>query len=164
MQSARSLSQRNKSCNISKTTTTNQCRRVPDLWRPGSVKVKRYYTKNGRLIPTAKRGKEIKKTVKLTQVQYIRRYFGLKNKPSTRAHFLLGPVEGLFFKPKYRANILYLCLFHGCFISFPLFAVGISLPFCSAHAQKNWTFEARPLGTRMSHFAPKMFFVFCFLT
>ena len=46
--------------NIGKTTTTNQCRRVPDLWRPGSVKIKRYYTKNGRLIPTAKRGKEIK--------------------------------------------------------------------------------------------------------
>ena len=29
-----------------------------DLWRPGSVKIKRYYAKNGRLIPTAKRGKE----------------------------------------------------------------------------------------------------------
>ena len=38
----------------------NQCKRVPDHWRPGSVKIKRYYTKNGRLIPTAKRGKEIK--------------------------------------------------------------------------------------------------------
>ena len=50
----------NKSSNIGKTTTTNQCRRVPDLWRPRSVKIKRYYTKNGRLIPTAKRGKEIK--------------------------------------------------------------------------------------------------------
>ena len=49
-----------KSSNIGKTPTTNQCRRVTDLWRPGSVKVKRYYTKNGRLIPTAKRGKEIK--------------------------------------------------------------------------------------------------------
>ena len=48
------------SSNIGKTTTTNQCRRVPDLWRPRSVKIKRYYTKNGRLIPTAKRGKEIK--------------------------------------------------------------------------------------------------------
>ena len=50
----------NKSSNIGKTPTTNQCRRVPDLWRPGSVKIKRYYTKNGRLIPTSKRGKEIK--------------------------------------------------------------------------------------------------------
>ena len=50
----------NISSNIGKTTTTNQCRRVPDLWRPGSVKIKRYYTKNGRLIPTAKRGKKIK--------------------------------------------------------------------------------------------------------
>ena len=41
----------NKSCNISKTTTTNQCKRVLDLWRPGhgSVKIKRYYAKNGRL-------------------------------------------------------------------------------------------------------------------
>ena len=48
----------NESSNISKTTATNQCRRVPDLWRPGSVKIKRYYTKNGRLIPTAKRGKD----------------------------------------------------------------------------------------------------------
>ena len=50
----------NKSSNIGKTTTTNQCRRVPDLWRPGSIKIKRYYTNNGRLISTAKRGKEIK--------------------------------------------------------------------------------------------------------
>ena len=50
-----------KSSNIGKTTTTNQCRRVPDLWRSGSVKIKRYYTKSGRLIPTAKRGKEIKR-------------------------------------------------------------------------------------------------------
>ena len=46
----------NKSCNIGKTTTTNQYKRVPDLWRPGSVKIKRYYVKSGRLIPTAKRG------------------------------------------------------------------------------------------------------------
>ena len=62
----------NKSCNIGKTTTTNQCKRLPDLWRPGSVKIKRYYAKNGRLIPTAKRGKELNKTaVKLKQVQYI---------------------------------------------------------------------------------------------
>ena len=50
----------NKSSNIGKATTTNQCRRVPELWRPGSVKIKRYYAKNGRLIPTAKRGKKIK--------------------------------------------------------------------------------------------------------
>ena len=50
----------NKSSNIGKNTTTNQCRGVPDLWRPGSVKLKRYYTKNGRLIPTAKRVKETK--------------------------------------------------------------------------------------------------------
>ena len=49
-----------KLSNIGKTTTTNQCRRVPDLWRPGLVKIKRYCTKNGRLIPTVKRGKEIK--------------------------------------------------------------------------------------------------------
>ena len=33
---------------------------MPDLWRPGSVKIKRYYAKNGRLILAAKRGKEIK--------------------------------------------------------------------------------------------------------
>ena len=46
--------------NIGKTTTQNQCERVPDLWRPGSVIIKRYYARNGRLIPTAKRGKEIK--------------------------------------------------------------------------------------------------------
>ena len=44
-------------------------------------------------------------------------------------HFLLAPVEGLFFKPKYRANKLYLFSFHCCFIYFPLIAVGISLPF-----------------------------------
>ena len=48
-----------KPSNIGKTTTTNQCRGVPNLWRPGSVKITIYYTKNGRLIPTAKRGKEI---------------------------------------------------------------------------------------------------------
>ena len=50
----------NESSNISKTTATNQCKRVPDLRRPGSVRIKRYYAKNGRLIPTAKRGKGIK--------------------------------------------------------------------------------------------------------
>ena len=44
----------NKSSNIEKTTTTNQYRRVPDLWRPGSDEIKRYYTKNGGLISTAK--------------------------------------------------------------------------------------------------------------
>ena len=60
----------NKSSNIGKTTTTNQYRRVPDLWRPGSVKIKRYYTKNDRLTPTAMRGKE-NKAVKLKRVQYI---------------------------------------------------------------------------------------------
>ena len=60
----------NKSSNIGKTTTTNQYRRVPDLWRAGLVKIKRYYTKSGRLIPRAKRGKE-NKAVKLKQVQYI---------------------------------------------------------------------------------------------
>ena len=43
-------------------------------------------TKNGRLISTAKRGKKIMTTaVKLKQVHYIERYFGLKNKPSTGA-------------------------------------------------------------------------------
>ena len=47
-----------KPSNIAKTTTTNQCRRVPNLWRPGPVKIKRYYTRNGRLIPTAKSEKE----------------------------------------------------------------------------------------------------------
>ena len=72
----------NKSSNIRKTTKTNQCRRVPDLWRPGSVKIKRCYIKNGRLIPKAKRRKEIRQSWNCT-----------------------------------------------CFISFPLFAVGISLPF-----------------------------------
>ena len=35
----------NKSSNIGKTTTTNQYKRVPDFWRPGSVKIKRYYAK-----------------------------------------------------------------------------------------------------------------------
>ena len=38
-------------------------------------------------------------------------------------------VEGLFFKPKHRANILYLFYFHSYFTSFPLFAVGVSLPY-----------------------------------
>ena len=46
--------------NIDKITTTNQCKRVLYLWRPGSVKIERYYAKNGRLMPTAKRGKEVK--------------------------------------------------------------------------------------------------------
>ena len=50
---------KNRSSNIGKITTTNQCKRVPDLCRPGEGKIKRYYAKNGRLIPTAKRGKEI---------------------------------------------------------------------------------------------------------
>ena len=36
------FSLRSKSSNIGKTTTTNQCRRVPDLWRPGSVTIKRH--------------------------------------------------------------------------------------------------------------------------
>ena len=35
----------NKSSNISKTTATNQCKRVPDLRRPGSVRIKRYCAK-----------------------------------------------------------------------------------------------------------------------
>ena len=44
--------------------------------------------------------------------------------------FSLSPCqEGLFFKPKYRANILYLFWFHCFLISFPLFAVRTSLPF-----------------------------------
>ena len=34
-----------KSSNISKTTATNQCKRVPDLKRPGSVRIKRYCAK-----------------------------------------------------------------------------------------------------------------------
>ena len=34
----------NKSSNIGKNTTTNQCKKVPDLWRPGSVEIKRYYS------------------------------------------------------------------------------------------------------------------------
>ena len=54
------LGVKNASSNICKTTTTNQCKRVPDLWRPGSVKIKRYYAKSSRLIPTAKKGKEMK--------------------------------------------------------------------------------------------------------
>ena len=58
------------SSNIGKTTTTNQYRRVPNLRKAGRVKIKRYYTKSGRLIPTQKRGKE-NKAVKLKQGQYI---------------------------------------------------------------------------------------------
>ena len=34
-----------KSSNISKTTAANQCKRVPDLRRPGSVRIKRYCAK-----------------------------------------------------------------------------------------------------------------------
>ena len=41
-----SYRQENKSSNINKTTSTNQCKRVPDLRRPGSVKIKRYYAKD----------------------------------------------------------------------------------------------------------------------
>ena len=54
------IAKEDKSSNIGKTTTTKQCKRVPDLWRPGSVKIKRYYAKNGRLISGVKGGKEIK--------------------------------------------------------------------------------------------------------
>ena len=35
----------NKSSNIGRITTTNQCKKVPDLWRRGSVKIERYYAK-----------------------------------------------------------------------------------------------------------------------
>ena len=62
-----------KPSNIGKTTTTNQCRRVPNLWRPGSVKMKIYCTKNGRLIPTAKRGKEIKQPWNLNKYNILGR-------------------------------------------------------------------------------------------
>ena len=53
----------------------NQCKRVPDLWRRGSVKIKRYYAKNGRLIPTTKRGKEIKRKWNKTNTIYLPRIF-----------------------------------------------------------------------------------------
>ena len=66
---------------MGKSTTTNKCKRVPDLWRP--VKIKRYYAKNGRLIPTTKRGKEIKQQWNYNKYNIFARYFGLKNKPST---------------------------------------------------------------------------------
>ena len=70
-----------EACNMGKTTTTNKCKRVPDLWRP--VKIKRYYAKNGRLILTTKRGKEIKQQWNYNKYNIFARYFGLKNKPST---------------------------------------------------------------------------------
>ena len=55
--------------------------------------------KHGRLIPTEKRGKEIKKSNEIeTNTIYLGKY-------------------------------LYLFKFHCCFISFPLLAMGISLPF-----------------------------------
>ena len=45
---------------------------MPNLWRPGSVKIKRYYTRNGRLSdPHGEERKGNKTTVKLKQVQYI---------------------------------------------------------------------------------------------
>ena len=52
-----------KNCNVNVSDNL----RCPD-W--GSVSTLQY-KKHGRLIPTAKRGKEIKKTVKLTQLKYI---------------------------------------------------------------------------------------------
>ena len=50
---------KNRSFNIGKIASPNQSKRVPDLWRPGKGKIKIDYGKNGRLIPMAKRGKEI---------------------------------------------------------------------------------------------------------
>ena len=76
--------------------------------------------------------------------------------------FSLSPrQEGLFFKPKYRANILYLFWFHCFLISFPLFAVKISLPFLHnflllqyRHLRrqfcKQFFFKPRGLGPRRS--------------
>ena len=58
----------NKSSNFDKATPTNQCERVPDLWRPRSLKSKDTDANNVRLIPTAKGGKEINK-MKWKQVQ-----------------------------------------------------------------------------------------------
>ena len=46
---------------------------------------KMYHTKNDRLIPTAKRGKEIKQQWNLNKYNIFVRYFGLKYKPSTGA-------------------------------------------------------------------------------
>ena len=74
-------------------------------------------------------------------------------------YFLLAPVQGLFFKPKYRGNILYLFWFHCFLISFPLFAVKISLPFLHnflllqyRHLRrqfcKQFVFKPRGLGPR----------------
>ena len=94
---------------------------LPGNWKKHIARPSRHYTKNGELIPTAKKGKEIQQQWK--QVQYIARYFGLKNKPSTRAkrkwmpwHYL-APVEGLFFKPKYRA--IYCTSFNFTAVVFP---------------------------------------------
>ena len=95
-------------------TNVRRCRIFGDL---DQLKSKDTIQKNGRLIPTAKRGKEIKQQWReiKTSTIYLPDISVLKYKPSMVflfcffcIHFLLAPVEGLFFKPKYRANILYL--------------------------------------------------------
>ena len=63
----------------------------------------------------------------------------------------LAPVEGLFFKSKYRANKLYV-LIHCCFISFPLFAVGISLPFFAKYLLILTDLGVQRFGTRLHWF------------
>ena len=72
----------NKSCNFGKTTTTNQCKMVPDLWRPGSVKtgarlqllvkIKRYrLCKKRQTDPHGEERKRNKTALKLKQLQHI---------------------------------------------------------------------------------------------
>ena len=72
----------NKSCNFGKTTTTNQCKMVPDLWRPGSVKtgarlwllvkIKRYrLCKKRQTDPQGEERKRNKTALKLKQLQHI---------------------------------------------------------------------------------------------
>ena len=91
------------------------------------------YTKNGRLIPTAKRGKEIKQPwIKLKQIQYIMPDISVWKTNLLRGYsFSFGPRRRFVFQTEISGIIYYICfnLIHGCFISFPLFAVGISLPF-----------------------------------
>ena len=69
----------------------------------------KYTTKNGRLIPMAKRGQEIKRQWREIKTSTISLPdISVWNTNLLRGHFLLAPAEGLYFKPKYRANILYL--------------------------------------------------------
>ena len=78
--------------------------------------------------------------MKLKQIHNIfARYFGLKNKPSS-IHFHLAPVEGLFFKPKYRANILCICFnFIAVLFLFLSSPWGSVYRFCTVSFDSNWS-------------------------